>query len=173
MAINKMVRHNGQTLLQWLQSFIPVTNKYIKASGKAQLDADEEQVLWKTHFSKQINLSEKGCMLMFQTQHLTAQQIADIAKLHDGEFDTAILIILVTKLATSFEHYTPDKQVMSYLHQHYRAMQISEPLDFTHPRDKRNAERTEDKKKDPKKRHREEKRSALKKERPSKRTRRT
>lgn len=168
MAINKMVRHNGQTLLQWLQSFIPATNKYIKAAGKAQLNANEEQVLWKTHFSKQINLSEKGCMLMFQTQHLTAQQIADIAKLHDGEFDTAILTILVTKLATSFEHYTPDKQVMSYLHQHYRAMQISEPLDFTHPRDKRNAERTEDKKKDPKKRNREEKRSALKRERPLK-----
>ena len=101
---------------------------------------------------------------MFQTQHLTAQQIADIAKLHDGEFDTAILTVLVTKLATSFEHYAPDKQVMAYLHQHYRAMQISEPLDFTHPRDKQNAERTEGKKKDPRKRNREEKRSALKRE---------
>ena len=145
MTINKMVRHNGPTPLQWLQSFIPATNKYIKAAGKAQLNADEEQVLWKTHFSKQINLSEKGYILMFQKQHLTAQQIAGIAKLHDGEFDTAILTVLVTKLATSFEHYTPDKQVMSYLHQHYRAMQISEPLDFTHPRDKRNAERTEEK----------------------------
>ena len=168
MTINKMVRHNGQTLLQWLQSFIPPTNKYLKAAGKAQLNADEEQVLWKKHFSKQINLSEKGCMLMFQTQHLTAQQIADIAKLHDGEFDTAILTVLVTKLATSFEHYAPDKQVMAYLHQHYRAMQISEPLDFTHPRDKRNVDRTENKKRDPKKHNREGRRSALKREGPSK-----
>jgi hypothetical protein len=32
-------------------------------------------------------------MLMFQTQHLTAQQITDIAKLHDGEFDTAVLTV--------------------------------------------------------------------------------
>ncbi len=81
MTINKMVRHNGQTLLQWLQSFIPPTNKYLKAAGKAQLNADEEQVLWKKHFSKQINLSEKGCMLMFQSQHLTVRQVTDIAKL--------------------------------------------------------------------------------------------
>ena len=120
MTINKMVRHNGQTLLQWLQSFIPPTNKYLKAINKAQLNVDEERLLWKKHFSKQINLSEKGCMLMFQTQHLTAQQLPDISKLHDGEFDTATLTVLVTKLATSFEHYTPDKQVMAYLHQHYR-----------------------------------------------------
>ncbi len=111
MTINKLVRHNGQTLLQWLQSFIPSTNKYLKAVGKAQLNADEEQVLWKKHFSKQINLSEKSCMLLLQTQHLTAQQIPDIAKLHDGEFDTAVLTVLVTKRATSFEHYTPDKHV--------------------------------------------------------------
>ena len=109
MSINKMVRHNGQSLLQWLQSFIPSTNKYLKASSKAQLNADEEQVLWKKHFSKQINLSENGCMIMFQTQHLTEQQIIKIAKLHDGEFDTSVLTVLVTKLTTSFEHYTPLK----------------------------------------------------------------
>ena len=168
MTINKMVRHNGQTLLQWLQSFIPPTNKYLKAINKAQLNVDEERLLWKKHFSKQINLSEKGCMLMFQTQHLTAQQLPDISKLHDGEFDTATLTVLVTKLATSFEHYTPDKQVMAYLHQHYRSMQINEPLDFTHPKDKRNGDRTEDKKRDSKKRHREDKTSTGKRERPSK-----
>ena len=168
MSINKMVRHNGQSLLHWLQSFIPSTNKYLKASGKAQLNADEEQVLWKKHFSKQVNLSEKGCMLMFQTQHLTAQEITKIAKLHDGEFDTSVLTILVTKLATSFEHYTPDKQVMSYLHQHYRAMQISEPLDFTHPKDKRDGNRVEDKRRDSKKRNREDKRPVLKREKPLK-----
>jgi hypothetical protein len=168
MTINKMVRHNGQTMLQWLQSFIPSTNKYLKAAGKAQLNADEEQVLWKKHFSKQINLSEKGCMLMFQSQHLTVQQVASIAKLHDGEFDTAILTVLVTKLATSFEHYTPDKQVMSYLHQHHRAMQINEPLDFTHPKDKRKGDSTDDRKKSTSKRNRDEKRSISKREKPSK-----
>jgi hypothetical protein len=107
-------------------------------------------------------------MLMFQTQHLTAQQITDIAELHDGEFDTAVLTVLVTKLATSFEHYTPDKQVMSYLHQHYRAMQIKEPLDFTHPKDKRNGDRIEDKRRDSKKRNREEKCPESKRERHSK-----
>jgi hypothetical protein len=168
MAISKMLRHNGQTLLQWLQSFILPTNKYLKAAGKAQLNADEEQVLWKKHFSKQINLSEKECMLMFQTQHLTAQQVTSITKLHDGEFDTAVLTVLVTKLAKSFEHYVPDKQVMSYIHQHRRARQISEPLDFTHPKDKRNGDRMDDRKKDSKKRNREEKRSISKREKPSK-----
>ncbi len=57
---------------------------------------------------------------------------------------------------------------MSYLHQHYRAMQISEPLDFIHPKDKRNGDRTDDKRRDPKKRNREEKRSVSKRERHSK-----
>ncbi len=108
-------------------------------------------------------------MLMFQTQHLTAQQVTSITKLHDGEFDTAVLTVLVTKLATSFEHYAPDKQVMSYLHQHHRAMQINEPLDFTHSKDKRNGDdRMDDRKKDSKKRNREEKRSKSKREKPSK-----
>ena len=69
MTINKMVRHNGQTLLQWLQSFIPPTNKYLKAAGKAQLNADEEQVLWKKHFSKQINLSENVETLMYPVRY--------------------------------------------------------------------------------------------------------
>jgi hypothetical protein len=57
---------------------------------------------------------------------------------------------------------------MSYLHQHYRAMQISEPLDFTHPKDKRNGDRVEDKRRDSKKRNCEDKRPVSKREKPLK-----
>ena len=33
-AMSKMVRYNGQTLLDWLQSFVPLVNKYLKAAAQ-------------------------------------------------------------------------------------------------------------------------------------------
>ncbi len=36
-TITKMVRHNGQTLLDWLQSFVPIVNRYLKATAQAAM----------------------------------------------------------------------------------------------------------------------------------------
>jgi hypothetical protein len=44
-AISKMVRYNNQSLLDWLQSFIAPINKYMKANGVANLDADEAKTI--------------------------------------------------------------------------------------------------------------------------------
>ena len=69
-TLSKMVRHNGQTLLDWLQSFVPIMNKYLKATAQQVLDNDEAKALWKAHFANQITLAEKTTMLIFQSQHL-------------------------------------------------------------------------------------------------------
>jgi hypothetical protein len=45
---------------------------------------------------------------------------------------------LITKLASSFEPYKPDKAVMQYLNQHTRQLGL-DPPSFTNPKDKNNS----------------------------------
>jgi hypothetical protein len=68
-TMSKMVRYNGQTLLDWLQSFVPIVNKYLKAIAEQELDDDEAKALWKAHFASQITLAQKSTMLIFQAQY--------------------------------------------------------------------------------------------------------
>ena len=82
----------------------------------------ESKALWKLHFAKQITLAERGTILMFQKQHLDDAMCKEIQNLAEGVFNRVVLQNLVTKLATSFDSYKPDKQVMTYLHQHMRAL---------------------------------------------------
>ncbi len=53
-TISKMVRHNNQSLLDWLQSFLAPVNKYCKATGQQVLDADDAKMIWKDHLIHQI-----------------------------------------------------------------------------------------------------------------------
>jgi hypothetical protein len=85
--MSKMVRYNGQKLLDWLQSFVPIVNKYLKATGQQELDADEAKALWKAHFASQITLAEKSTMLIFQAQHLRQAEIQQLEHLSEGEFN--------------------------------------------------------------------------------------
>ncbi len=77
-AISKMVRHNNQSLLDWLQSFVAPVNKYLKATAEQALDNEEAKRIWKDHFANQITLSEKSLILLFQIQHLTPWEIGEI-----------------------------------------------------------------------------------------------
>ena len=47
-SISKMVRYNNQTLLDWLQSFAPPLNKFLKAASQQTLDNEKLKTLWKT-----------------------------------------------------------------------------------------------------------------------------
>ena len=96
--MSKMVRYNGQTLLDWLQSFVPIVNKYLKATAQPVLDTEESKALWKAHFASQITLAEKSSMLIFQRQHLSDAEIREIQHLNEGEFNERTLQKLVTKL---------------------------------------------------------------------------
>jgi hypothetical protein len=52
-AFNDMIRHKGQTLLNWLQSFAPLMTKYRRAYGLGNvLDDAALKKLWKLHFVK-------------------------------------------------------------------------------------------------------------------------
>ena len=113
--MSKMVRYNGQTLLDWLQSFVPIVNKYLKATAQQVLDDDEAKSLWKTHFANQITLAEKSIMLIFQSQHLSTAEVRDLKNLNEGEFNEKTLQKLVTKLRSTFEQYKPDRAIMQYL----------------------------------------------------------
>ena len=109
--MSKMVRYNGQTLLDWLQSFVPIVNKYLKATNRQVLDNDEAKASWKEHFVNQITLAEKSTMLIFQSQHLRDAEIRRLQHLNEGEFDEKTLQKLVTKLSSTFEQYKPDKAI--------------------------------------------------------------
>jgi hypothetical protein len=64
---NNMIRHKGQTLLNWLQSFSPLMTKYRRAYGLNNvLDDDALKKLWKLHFAKQINMTEQQLILNFK-----------------------------------------------------------------------------------------------------------
>ena len=137
-SISKMVRHNNQSLLDWLQSFVPPMNKFLKATQQQVLDADDAKAIWKNHFANQITLSEKTMIMLFQSQHLTANEIRDISLLQEGEFNEKTLQKLVTKLSSSFEPYKPDKAIMVYLNQHTRQLGL-DPPSFANPKDKNNS----------------------------------
>ena len=134
-TITKMVRHNNQTLLDWLQSFVPLVNKFLKATQQQTLDADESKAIWKAHFANQITLAEKQTMLVFQPQHLRDAEIQQLIHLNEGEFDEKTLQKLVTKLSSMFEPYKPDKAIMQYLNQHTRQLGLETPS-FTNPKDR-------------------------------------
>ena len=78
------------------------------------LDADEAKTIWKDHFVNQITLSETSMMMLFQVQHLTAQEVREIRRLPEGEFNEKTLQKLVTKLSSNFEPYKPDKAILQY-----------------------------------------------------------
>ena len=136
-TMSKMVRHNGQTLLDWLQSFVPIVNKYLKASSEEVLDDDDAKALWKAHFASQITLAEKTAMLVFQSQHLRTAEIKQLQLLSEGEFNEKTLQKLVTKLSSTFEPYKPDKAILQYLNQHTRQLGLESPS-FASPKEKRN-----------------------------------
>ena len=73
----------------WLQSFVPIVNKY--------LDDDEATALWKAHFANQITLAEKSIMLIFQQQHLKNDEIKQLKLLNEGEFNEKTLQKLVNQ----------------------------------------------------------------------------
>jgi hypothetical protein len=102
----------------------------------------ESKALWKLHFAKQITLAERGTCFKNRKQHLDYAMCKEIENLAEGVFNRVVLQNLVTKLATSFNSYKPDKQVMTYLHQHMRALQITEPLNFTNPKDRKVTDRS-------------------------------
>ena len=135
--MSKMVRYNGQTLLDWLQSFVPIVNKYLKATAQQRLDADKAKALWKAHFANQITLAEKTTMLIFQPQQLSANEIRHLQGLSEGEFNEKTLQKLVTKLSSTFEPYKPDKAIMLYLNQHTRQLGLEAPS-FVSPKEKNN-----------------------------------
>ena len=120
--MSKMVRYNDQTLLDWLQSFVPIVNKFLKATAQQMQDVDEAKALWKAHFANQITLAEKSTMLIFQSQHLTAREIQHLQRLNEGEFNEKTSQKLVTKLSSTFEPYKPDEAIMQYLNQHTRQL---------------------------------------------------
>ncbi len=93
-----MVRYNGQPLLDWLQSFVPLVKKYLKATAQQELDNDEAKTLWKAHFANQITLAEKSVMLIFQSGHLTNNEVKQLQLLIEGEFNERTSQKLVTKL---------------------------------------------------------------------------
>ena len=133
-----MVRYNGQTLLDWLQSFVPIVNKYLKATAQQVLDNDEAKALWKAHFANnQITLAEKSTMLIFQSQHLRDAEIRQLQHLNEGEFDEKTLQKLVTKLSSTFEQYKPNKVITQYLNQHTRQLGLEAPS-FASPKEKQN-----------------------------------
>jgi ribulose bisphosphate carboxylase small subunit len=74
-AFNDMIRHKGQTLLNWLQSFSPLMTRYRRAFGlNNALSDDDLKRLWKLHFAKQVNTAEHQVMLNFRKDHLTNQR---------------------------------------------------------------------------------------------------
>ncbi len=100
------------------------------------LDDDELKVLWKEHFARQITVSERTVMKMFQSAHLASEDIAKIKHLSNGIFDDTVLYRVLALLATSFELYNPDNTVMTYLKQHAQALRWEHKLDFRPPREK-------------------------------------
>jgi hypothetical protein len=132
-----MVRYNNQTLLDWLQSFVAPVNKFCKATGQQVLDADDAKTIWKDHFKNQITLSETSMMMLFQDQHLTAQEKREIRRLPEGEFNEKTLQKLVAKLSSNFEPYKPDKAILQYLNNHTRQLGL-DPPSFANPKDKNN-----------------------------------
>ena len=76
-------------------------------------------------------------MLIFQSQHLTGNEVRQLQLLTEGEFNERTLQKLVTKLSSTFEQYKPDKAIMQYLNQHTRQLGLDKPS-FASPKEKQN-----------------------------------
>jgi hypothetical protein len=137
MPVKWHVRHNNQTLLDWLQFFVAPVNKYCKATAQQVLDADDAKTIWKDHFINQITLSGTSMMMLFQAQHLNDQEMRDIRLLPEGEFNEKTLQKLVSKLNSNFEPYKPDRAILQYLNNHARQLGL-DPPSFANPKDKNN-----------------------------------
>jgi hypothetical protein len=138
-----MIRHKGQTLLNWLQSFAPLMTKYRRAYGLANaLDDAALKKLWKLHFVKQINMTEQQLLLNFKKAHLTPNELGKINTLATGIFDVATMTKLLTKLGASLEYYEPDNMVKSYLNQHAQSLGWNrDKLNFRNPKEKYSKQR--------------------------------
>ena len=137
-AFNDMIRHKGQTLLNWLQSFAPLMTRYRKAYGTANtLQPNDIKKLWKLHFAKQINMNEQQLMLNFKKDHLSTTELGKIATLTDGIFDVGVMTKLLTKIGASLTYYEPDAMVKSYLYQHSHSLGWErDKLHFRNPKEK-------------------------------------
>ncbi len=136
MSIDRKIRYKGQSLLDWYQIFIPIVNKYQKATSKQNLNAGEQKTLWKDHFVKQFNLAELVLMISVRSMHLADAEVTSIAKFNEAEFNDTAFLKLLAKLNSSFQRYEPDKAVMTYLHQHSKALNFE--LDFKNPKEQTN-----------------------------------
>ena len=134
-TFNELIRHNGQSLLKWLQSMLPIQTRYRKAIGK-DLSEDEQKRVWKLHFARQITIAEQTTIITFRSTHLEITEMREIENLMDGKFDEQVLQKLFTRLSNSFPTYAPDKSVMDYLDQHSSSLHWDKKLDFRTPREK-------------------------------------
>ena len=142
-AFNDMIRHKGQALLNWLQSFAPLMTKYRRAYGLGNaLDDAALKKLWKLHFVKQINMTEQQLLLNFKRAHLNQNELTKISTLADGVFDVATMTKLLTKLGASLEYYEPDAMVKSYLYQHAQSLGWDrDKLNFRNPKERDSKQR--------------------------------
>ena len=134
-TFNEMIRHNGQSLLKWLQSMLPIQTRYRKALGK-DIDEAEQKRVWKLHFARQITIAEQTTMITFKSTHLMISEMVELEYLMEGKFDEQVLQKLLTRLSNSFATYAPDKSVMDYLNQHSSSLHWEKKLDFRTPREK-------------------------------------
>ncbi len=136
-VFNDMIRHKGQTLLNWLQSFSPLMTRYRRAYSLNNALSEDLKRLWKLHFAKQVNTTEHQVMLNFRKDHLTTNEIGKVNALSEGVFDIAVMKKLLTKLGFSLVYYEPDAMVKSYLYQHANSLGwAKDKLNFNNPNDK-------------------------------------
>jgi hypothetical protein len=136
-----MIRYKGQTLLNWLQPFTPLTTKYRRAYGLNNVLYDDAlKKLWKLHFAKQINMTEQQLILNFKKAHFTQTELGKISTLAAGIFDVAYISmtkILTKLLGASLEYYEPDAMVKSYLYQHSQSLGWDrDKLNFRNPKER-------------------------------------
>ncbi len=119
-----MVWYDNQLLLDWLQSFVLLVNKFLKAKGVDTLDDDEaknddlERPFRQTDASiLDINDVDVWSTTLDCQRDPTYQapQRRWIKRLSEGEFKEKTLQKLVTKLSSNFEPYKQDKAVLLYL----------------------------------------------------------
>ena len=135
-TFNELIRHNGHSLLKWLQSMLPIQTRHRKAYGK-DLNEDEQKRVWKLHFARQITVAKQQTTLItFRSIHLEIAEMREIENLMDGKFDEQVLQKLFTRLSNSFATYSPDKSVTDYLNQHSSSLHWEKKLDFRTPREK-------------------------------------
>ncbi len=142
-AFNDMIRHKGQTLLNWLLSYAPLMTKYRRTYGlRNAIDDAALKKLWKLHFVKQINMTEQQLLLNFKKAQLPQNELGKIATLATGIFDVATMTKLLTKLGASLEYYEPDAMVKSYLYQYAQSLGWDrDKLNFRNPKERDSKQR--------------------------------